>query len=158
MAIFGTLDVLKKQTSNQRLIKAIEYLGKADLQAVFSTITIDKSQKVEIEGDKIFAIFQTYNSKKLEDVKLEGHRKYIDIQYIFSGEERILLASSKDIVTPYTYNSEKDIYFPAVKSFSHIQLRAGDGAIISPEDIHGPCCCVDKPKLAQKIVVKVAVE
>jgi biofilm protein TabA len=69
-----------------------------------------------------------------------------------------LLATEKDIVKRDNYQCEKDIYFPEVKSFSFIQLRKSDAAILFPEDLHGPCCCIDKPSLVQKIVVKVEVE
>jgi biofilm protein TabA len=158
MAIFGTLEVIKTQTINSRLLKAIEYLETADLPSVFSKVTQENKQTVEIEGKRIFVIFQKYNSKLLSDVKLEGHKQYIDIQYIYSGEERIFLANENDILKTDTYSPEKDIHFPEVKSFSHIQLRKGDAAILFPEDLHGPCCCVDFPAEVQKIVIKVALK
>jgi YhcH/YjgK/YiaL family protein len=157
MAIFGTIEILKKQTQNAQLLKALDFILKTDIKSVFAQVTPEKKQTIEIDGKKIFAIFQSYSSKLPDDTKIEGHKEYIDIQYIFSGEERILLASEKDIVSPDPYNSEKDVYFPKVKNSSNIQLRKGDAAILFPEDLHGPCCCIDKPMPVEKVVIKVAV-
>lgn len=156
MAIFGTLAVARQQTNNPRLVKAIDFLMANNLQTVFNEVSTENKKTIEIEGDTIFAIFQEYTSKPLDGLKPEGHKKYIDIQYIFDGEETILLASTADITMPDNYDPVKDIYFPEVAACSQIRMRKNDAAILFPEDLHGPCGCVDKPCTVRKVVVKVA--
>ena len=43
--------------------------------------------KYLIDGDNVYASVQTYDTK--DDVKYESHRRYIDIQYMIDGEEKI---------------------------------------------------------------------
>lgn len=98
-----------------------------------------------IDGAAIFAVYQTYTSKFPKHVKIEGHQKYIDIQFIFDGTEHILLATEKDVV------------FPKCGDYLWAKLRAGEAAILYPEDLHGLGYCADSLALAKKIVVKVSV-
>ncbi len=62
--------------------RAFEYLKQTD----FSQL---ENGKHVIEGDSLFAIMQEYDTKNDGDAKLEAHQKYIDVQYIISGEECI---------------------------------------------------------------------
>ena len=45
------------------------------------------SGRYEIDGDEMFGIVQRYTTRPLEKCNLETHRKYIDVQYVTSGEE-----------------------------------------------------------------------
>ncbi|QQS52366.1 MAG: YhcH/YjgK/YiaL family protein [Bacteroidota bacterium] len=157
MAIVGNLRTLASQTSHTRILQALDYLSQTDLNAIFLTLSEGSSKTMEIDGKALFAIFQTYTSKTGETIKMEGHRQYIDVQYIFEGEEKILLASEEDITEADTYNVEKDYFFPKVAAFSSVILRQGEGAVLTPLDLHGPGYCVDKPGIVKKVVVKVAV-
>jgi YhcH/YjgK/YiaL family protein len=116
------------------------------------------SKKINLEGDDIIVNFQTYTSRAKNDLKIEGHKKYIDIQYLFSGEECIYLASQKDVLKAEDLDTEKDVFFAEVKSASAIHLRKGDALILMPEDLHGPGYCIDNLSEVQKIVIKVAVD
>lgn len=158
MALVGSLKVLKQQTQKSRLIAAIEYLENTDIKTEFKDVSAGNNKIIELNGKTIFAIYQTYESKPHNEIKVEGHKKYIDIQYIFEGNEQILLASPSDILKEDNYNEEKDIYFPKIKAYSIVQLKPGDGAILFPEDLHGPGYCVQEPGSIKKIVIKVAVD
>lgn len=158
MAIIGSIEVLEKQTQRKSILKALDYLKNTDINQEFSTVSLGNNKEVEIEGRSIFAIYQTYDSKTHDIIKLEGHVKYIDIQYIFEGEEQILLASKADIIKDDPYNEEKDFYFPEVKKYAAIQLKSEDAALLFPEDLHGPGYCIEKPAVVKKIVIKVKVD
>ena len=43
--------------------------------------------RYDINGDKLFALVQSYETKDSNECKLESHKKYIDIQYILKGTE-----------------------------------------------------------------------
>lgn len=157
MAIFGTIQTLVKQCNDTKLNNALQYLLDTDLSGIFENVKENNPLKIEIDGSNIFAIFQSYETKPIEDANMEGHRKYIDIQYIHSGTEQILVAPSTRIIKNDEYNEQDDIYFPKTADYSPIRLNAGMGCILHPEDIHAPCISIDAPTKIQKIVIKVAV-
>jgi biofilm protein TabA len=45
--------------------------------------------RTDLDGDRLFAMLQEYPTRPEKDCFWEAHRKYIDIQYIFSGVEDI---------------------------------------------------------------------
>ena len=158
MAIFGTLGVLQEQVSDSSLFEGISFLMNADLGEIFKKVSPGNKEVVEIDGKNVYAIFQEYDTKLPEEVKMEGHEKYIDIQFIYEGGEQIDVCGLNEITEGVEYNDEKDIYFPKVSSYSSMVLNKGYGAIIFPEDIHGPSRCIGNPSRVKKVVVKVSVE
>jgi YhcH/YjgK/YiaL family protein len=132
----------------QRLSSGFEYLQSADLAGL-------APGRVEIDGDQVFALVQEYTSKPMEQGRWEAHRKYIDIQYIVSGEENIGYANVADL-TMGEYNEEKDRYIPQGEG-SFVRLLAGMFGVYMPEDAHMPNMAVGQPAPVKKVVVKVAV-
>jgi biofilm protein TabA len=157
MALFGTLDVLAAQATNHELLKeGIHFLQTVNMAEYFSQVTPGNNKKVEIKGKQLFAIFQAYDSKPLSDLKFEGHKKYIDIQFIYSGEEFIGVAGLGAITEPDAYNEEKDIHLSKVGRYSNWLMLPNEAAILFPEDMHAPGMAVDQPVAVQKVVVKIA--
>ena len=64
----------------KRLAKGFEFITTTDLKAI-------ASGKHDIDGEAVFAIVQEYDTKDESEYVLEGHHKYIDIQYVTSGVE-----------------------------------------------------------------------
>src|SRR5579862_2731121 len=81
--------------------RAFDYLKHTD----FSDMAIGKHT---IDGDEIYAILQEYDTKNDADAKLEAHRKYIDVQYIISGEELIGVLPLTNQTTCKEYDAEND--------------------------------------------------
>ncbi|MBM2838908.1 MAG: beta-D-galactosidase, partial [Deltaproteobacteria bacterium] len=54
--------------------------------------------RVDIDGDRVFALVQRYETVMTDAPRFEYHRKYIDIQYIVSGEEIIGWAPAERMV------------------------------------------------------------
>ena len=114
--------------------------------------------KYPIDGDKLFAIVQENVPKKPDEAKFEAHEKYIDIQYIISGKERIDFSPLEDMSVLTPYNPEKDVTFLSGEARSSLILKDGDFAIFYPEDAHKPGIGLDAPdKLIKKVVVKIKV-
>ena len=131
------------------LERGIEYLSTQDLQGL-------EVGRYPIEGDRVFALVQEYDSKPLEEGKYETHRKYIDIQYIVSGREFIGYTNVVNLKSLDSYDGEKDIQFFAGEG-DLVRLEAGMFAVFFPEDAHMPCISVDGPEAVKKVVIKVAV-
>ena len=114
--------------------------------------------RYELDGDRLYAMVQTYSTRPSAEVKWEAHRKYIDIQFLLSGKERIGCANVEGMINPDAYNSDKDVQLSdAVKSPSYLSLSGGDFAIFYPQDAHQPTCEDGMTAAVVKIVVKVLV-
>ena len=79
--ILDTLDNLHKYASlNPLFPKAIEFLTTTDL----ATLPLGRN---EIQGDEIFANVMEAQPRTKEEIPVEVHRQYIDIQVPISGDE-----------------------------------------------------------------------
>ena len=115
-----------------------------------------KDGKYEIDGEKIFANVQTYETK--DDAPYEVHKKYIDIQYMIKGEESVGVVNYKDCKTTETYNENKDIEFlECMKNDFYQILRKGEFLIFYPQDAHKPSLKINNKKLVKKVIVKVMI-
>lgn len=114
--------------------------------------------KYELDGKSIYAFVQEYASKPPLEGKLEGHRNYIDIQYIVSGKERIDLVDIFKAEEKTAYDPVKDVQFYQDSGIAgSYRLEAGDYGIFFPQDLHKPGLQVrgiSEP--VKKIVVKIA--
>ena len=113
--------------------------------------------KYEIDGTDVYAFVQEYASKLRTDAKNEGHRNYIDIQFVISGEEVIEVCDVNASKIKTEYNPEKDVefYFDAEKPTSCI-LNGGEYVILFPHDIHKPGIALNGEQVSvKKLVVKV---
>ena len=151
--VFDTLThAASYQSLNSRFAMAFTFLR-----------TVDGTQEPgrhELDGDRCFALVQSYDTKPQEKALFEAHRKYIDVQFVFSGQETILYAPLKSMqeeTMPYT--EEKDAaLWKLTPDATPLHLGSGDFVILWPQDAHAPCVEWEKSQRVLKVVVKVAVE
>ena len=92
--------------------------------------------RYEIDGDNVFASVQEYISNFESDGSFEGHRNYIDIQFIVSGIEVMDVMSVSKAISEISYDSAKDIeFFKNNHKAGRLVLEAGEYAIFFPSDI-----------------------
>ena len=112
-----------------RFQKAYAFLNRDDLGSL-------ALGRVDIDGDAVFANVQEYDTVPAEekqlDAPLEGLAK----------------------VQPFDEDADFGLYCTPERP-SSIVLRAGDVAVLAPEDAHKPGCALDAPCCVRKIVVKV---
>lgn len=134
------------------LNKAMAFLRQQDLQNL-------ADGKVVIDGDRVFANVQRYETMMMADPKFEHHRKHIDVQYMVSGEEIIGWAPMDMMAITEAYDADKDIGFGTVIKgrWTPLFLQAGQLAVLYPEDGHAPKLAAGASSSVMKIVVKVAV-
>ena len=113
--------------------------------------------RYEIDGGNLYAMVQEYDTKLAADAKFEGHKRYIDIQFIVSGAEVMQVAGLAGMTASTEYNEQKDCTFYAnTDSASTLLLQQGEYAIFFPHDIHRPGIAPNgSPAAVRKIVVKV---
>jgi YhcH/YjgK/YiaL family protein len=111
--------------------------------------------RVDLDGDRLFALCQEYSTKPDRDCFWEAHRKYIDIQFIAAGVEEIGYAPLASLKIVQEYDPEKD-FTKLLGEGATLRLTEGMFAIFFPHDAHKPCLApggVSGP--VRKIVVKV---
>lgn len=130
-----------------RVRQALEYLRTTDMRAV-------ALGRHEIDGDRLFALVQEYQTRVPADCIWEAHRKYVDVQYIVRGSERMGYAPIADMVPRIDYDAEKDValFEPGTR---FVTLNAGMFAIFGPNDVHSPGGAAGEPQPVRKVVVKV---
>jgi len=135
------------------LRKAFDFLRGRNLYAL-------PDGRVDIDGDRVFALVQRYETVRTEAPMFEYHRKYIDVQFMAKGEEVIGWAIAETMKITEAYDEKKDICFGTVKKgkWTPVLLQAGEVAVLWPEDAHAPKLAADDPIQVMKIVIKVAVE
>lgn len=110
--------------------------------------------KVELKGNEVFAIVQSYESKPMEDSKWEAHRKYIDVQFIVDGTEQIGVAKVNSLTPATEYDNEVDCIL-LEGTGDMLTLSGGDFAILYPWDAHMPGVALNTPAAVRKVVVKI---
>jgi YhcH/YjgK/YiaL family protein len=134
---------------NERIAKGFDFLRTTDLDSL-------PSGKHDIEGDTIFALVQEYQTKPLEDCKLESHKKYIDIQYVIRGEEMMGITNQNNQKI-IEVNEEKDYTFYEGTT-SLVLVSKGMFTIFFPDDLHQPCVQTESAAEVKKVVIKVMIE
>ena len=110
----------------------------------------------EIDGDRVFAVVARVDGRGPDQSPLEIHRRYVDIQFVIGGEDRIGWLPAPDcrqIASPY--DEQTDLGYFNDRPTSWLTLPPGVFAAFYPEDAHAPLATTG---LIHKAVVKVAVE
>ena len=102
-----------------------------------------------------------YQTRKKETLKLEAHRKHIDIQFLIEGCEKVYTTDLEGLVEDVEYSKEKDVVFyktpdrPLNKSY----LTQNKFMVLYPDDVHAPCINYDKSaRNVKKGIVKIEIE
>lgn len=134
---------------SENMQKGLTWLQETDLNDI-------EDGKYEIDGEKVYASVQTYDTK--DDAKYESHKKYIDIQYMINGAEKIGVADVLNCVSCIEYDSARDLEFYNINSEEeYLELKSGDFLILYPHDAHKPSISISKSLRVKKVVVKVEI-
>ena len=113
-----------------------EKINKINIRDIFST----KTKYVFFSYKKIRKEMEMeYDSKNPDDFKFEGHTKYIDIQYIWSGIEEIEVVNIKKATGGEGYIEEREVeFYKGGENTARFILEKGEYGIFYPDDIHKP--------------------
>lgn len=136
------------QNLGERFIKAFDYLRSTD----FSTVA---KGKYEIDGDRVFAIVNEYDTVDASGEQMEAHRRHIDVQYVAAGAELIGHGFLGTQTPSKAYDAEADylLFGEAPAFFS--RLDQGMFAIFFPTDLHMPNISISGPAPVKKVVIKI---
>jgi YhcH/YjgK/YiaL family protein len=132
-----------------RMAQALDFLQKTD----FAKLAPGKHP---VDGENVFALVLSLETKPMKVAFWEAHRRYIDVQYIFEGVERMGRADIRALKTDGEYVAEKDLQKLKGEG-DFFTVPAGTFAIFWPHDGHMPDVAIKEPKPVKKAVVKVLV-
>lgn len=129
-----------------RIEKALDILKETDFAAM-------EPGRYDVDGAELYYLVQKYDSKEAND-RPEAHRKYIDIQYVFAGEECIGYAPLCAMEEEIEAKPEKDIFFYRGK-VTDVKMPTGSFMVLYPQDAHAPGKAIGTPAPVGKVVFKV---
>ena len=100
-------------------------------------------------------MIQQYDTKPLEQGRWEAHRRYMDLQVVMQGIEKIGVADIEHLEQG-EYDANRD-FLPLFGQGDFLTLQAGDFVLLMPEDAHMPGMAVSSPSPVWKIVIKIMV-
>lgn len=107
--------------------------------------------------DRAYANIEEYNTKSHENCYFEAHKRYIDIQILLKGEERLDFRHTEGLTIKEAYNDEKDImFFEDKETIGTVKLTNGYFAMLFPHDAHRPQMnSSEVSKCVKKAVIKI---
>lgn len=148
--IFDRIENLKNYGALSE--KVLEFLTNLDENTPCGRRTIES---------KTYANVEEYNTKSHENCFFEAHKKYIDIQILLKGRERLDFRNINGLSVKNEYDPEKDIVFYSDKETEgSIFLQNGNFAMLFPQDAHRPQMNAS-PEVCEsvkKVVVKIAID
>lgn len=128
--------------------KAFEYLRTHDLA------NIEKGD-YPLAGDSVVVKVSYGPAREKDDTKWESHKKFIDLQLVGKGKERIGVADVSKATVTVPYSEEKDLTNYDAEGKYYV-AEPGTFFIFFPADAHRPGIRVEEGNV-RKIVVKIRV-
>lgn len=144
-------ETFKYQYNNNRKVweTAFNWMKNQDLKSL-------AVGKYPIDGENVFASVTEIIDKPFEDTKWESHKKYIDLQYVISGEEKIGIAPTTNAKVTNDYNPAKDVANYEINEADFVIANHKVFYLFFPEDAHRPNIKVNEEKV-KKLVIKIKV-
>ncbi len=134
----------------ERINKAIDYISKLDFQNL-------KRGKYEVSPTFFYTV-QEYVAFGEEESKYESHRKFIDIQWVYEGIERLFVSDIYNMFPSDSYDEEKDIiHYYTSNNLTSMILFPGSCVILFPKDAHKPERYLNRTCVVKKVVGKLMI-
>jgi YhcH/YjgK/YiaL family protein len=127
--------------------KAFVYLKNTDLKTL-------ATGRHEIDGDNVYASVTEAPTKDYDKTTFESHRKYIDLQYVITGEENMAKAAVSSVAVSKPYNEATDLanYTGEGKIYT---VPEGTFMLFFPTEAHRPNITPGGNKVVKKVVIKI---
>lgn len=112
----------------------------------------------EIQGKDIYAQVMDAQTGDISEKRPEVHEKYIDVQFLASGKERLGFTPDTGKYEVEERFDDRDlIFYKSVENEGFIEAVPGCFNIFFPADVHRPAVASKEPMTIRKVVVKVSV-
>ena len=132
------------------IAEALQYIQANDMSQV-------QPGRYEIDGKRLIMIVFESKNTNTDECRLEGHRRYIDLQYWVSGSELMghEILDAQPVLDDY--DDEIDCVFHNCIA-SYTRFLPGMFVIYFPSDLHTSVSDPLSDEKVKKIVFKIAVE
>ena len=154
MIVARNADAANYKGFSPLLDKALDLLTPEFLASVGTTT-------VHMDGDKLYATLNVFETAPDEKTFFESHKLYLDIHAVTKGEERMEIADPKTLtVDEAASKPEGDFYAYTEKSAEHqtLILKPGTFLVAFPDDAHRCKGQVNGPSQVEKVVFKILIE
>lgn len=110
--------------------------------------------KYPIDSNNVYASITEDPSKDLDKTNWESHRRYIDLQYIISGEEIIGVSPVSTATVTKPYDEKKDLANYTAEGRMEKSVP-GTFFLFFPDDAHRPNITPGGNRLVKKLVIKI---
>ena len=109
------------------------------IEAFLKTVTPEtESRRHYLDGDLVLADTAIYQTKPLEECKVELHGRYVDIQVVLEGDETLCCVPTDDLEVLEAFDAERDrgffVYRPGRET--RLEMSAGTFAVFLPGEGH----------------------
>ena len=131
--ILDTLDRLERYGYISPLMdKVVEFFRTTDL----SRLT---PGRIVLQGDDLFVNVNRQDAQTREEVPIEAHREYIDIQVPISSDEEMGFIPATYMPAPSVpYSEQKDVAFYPGMCDTYLNVRKGMFTVFFPGEGHAP--------------------
>jgi len=145
--ILDTLDRLESYSYLSPLMdKVVEFFKKTDLASL-------EPGRIDLHGDDLFVNVNRQGAQTRNEVPIEAHREYIDIQVPISGDEEMGFLSAQFLPAPSKpYSVERDVAFYPGLCDTYLNVRKGMFVVFFPGEGHAPAITKDG---ILKLIVKI---
>ena len=113
---------------------------------------------VHILTPRVKAIVSEYDTMAENPYGYEAHKRFIDIQFLLKGEEKVCSLPLCKLNETKAYNPDCDAaFYTAAATPMESVIGNGFFAIYFPQDGHMPQICVSGPAPVKKVVVKIEI-
>lgn len=132
------------------------------LQAIESAILQDRETPVtdgrhELDNDILYMVVETTLNGPDEERDWEAHARYIDLQYVADGGQRLYWTNSDTLKIKQDCLENEDYILYQAHEGTPLDLHVGDFVILWPQDKHRPGCVTEEYLSARMLIFKIKI-
>lgn len=112
--------------------------------------------KYPVDGENVTASMTENPTKDYDKTQWESHRKYIDLQYVVQGAEKIEVVPAASATVTKDYDEARDVIRYDAKGKQY-EAKPGTIYIFFPQDVHRPNIKAEGFDKDKKLVLKVKI-
>lgn len=149
MILDSIKNISKYENLNIDLKSIVEFIDRVENENL-------ENGKYELDGDKLFALVQSYETKDSDECRLESHKKYMDIQYVQEGTEVMYWSLVDGLKVTEDLSEISDvIFYEDDKNATELVVNEKSFALFFTHDAHKPGVKFNTKSNVRKIVFKI---